>query len=41
MNGNKPIKQSIKDKIYKYFDYKWTHDRLMALDDDDEVAILE
>ena len=41
LNDGKEIKQSVKDKIFDFFDYKWTHDRLMAIDDKEEIKLLE
>lgn len=40
LNDNKPIKQSLQNKIFEFFDYKWTHDRLMAIDDEKEIELL-
>jgi hypothetical protein len=39
-NGGKPIKQSLIDKIEKFFDYRWKNDKRNALDDDLEIQIL-
>ena len=33
-NGDKPIDQNMRERIYKFFDYKWSNDRLMAIDDE-------
>lgn len=40
-NHNKPMNEKIKNEITEYFDYKWKNDRNMAIDDDEEKAILE
>jgi len=40
-NDGKPMKEKFKHEITEYFDYKWKNDRNMAIDDDDEKAILE
>ena len=39
-NGGKPINPSLSNKIYEFFDYKWTNDRLQAIDDEEEIKIL-
>jgi len=40
-NLNKPMKNKLKVEIIEYFDYKWKNDRNMAIDDDEEKAILD
>ena len=40
-NGGKPIKHEIITKFEKFFEYKWNNDKLMAINDDDEIALLE
>ena len=40
MNGNRPINHEFEHKIYEFFDYKWTHDRLLAIDKEEEKSIL-
>ena len=39
-NDQKPINKEFRDKVYAFFEYKWDHDRLMAIDDETEIAIL-
>ena len=39
-NGGKSINYELQLKIEKYFDYKWSNDKLMAINDEDEIAIL-
>ena len=39
-NGGRTINQEIIGKIEKFFDYKWNNDKLMAINDDEEIAIL-
>ena len=41
MNGGKPLNEKLSKKIHDFFDYKWTHDRLMAIDGEDEQSLLE
>lgn len=36
-NGGKPIKQSLVDKIEKFFDYRWKNDRRLALTEELEI----
>jgi len=40
-NQNKPIKEKFKNQITEFFDYKWKNDRNMAIDDDNEKAMVE
>ena len=40
LNEGKPLNDELTAKIFEFFDYKWTHDRLMAIDDDYEIALL-
>ena len=40
-NSGKPLNKEFTDKMYEFFDYKWSHDLLMAIDDDSEIALLE
>ena len=39
-NGGKKINKEIIEKIEKYFEYRWNNDKLMAIDDKNEMAIL-
>lgn len=39
-NGGKNINQKLTKKIEKFFDYKWNNDKLMAINDPGEIAIL-
>ena len=39
-NGGKPIKQSLVDKIEKFFDYRWKNDKRLALEEDLEIQML-
>ena len=40
-NGGKSINQELITKFEKFFDYKWNNDKLMAINDEDEIALLE
>ena len=40
-NGGKSINHELITKFEKFFDYKWNNDKLMAINDDDEIALLE
>lgn len=40
-NGGRGIDPKIQLSIEKFFDYKWSHDKLMAIDDDTETALLQ
>lgn len=40
-NGNKSINLELRNKIEAFFDYKWNNDRKMAIDDEEELALLE
>jgi hypothetical protein len=33
-NNGKDIKHDVKEKIEKYFDFRWRYDRNQAIDDD-------
>ena len=39
-NGGHPLKGRILERIREHFDYKWTHDRNQAIDDEEEIKIL-
>ena len=39
-NAGKSIDPKLKTKIEKFFAYKWKNDKLQAIDDDYEKAIL-
>lgn len=39
-NGGRNINDPLKQKIEKFFDYKWNNDKLMAINDEGEIAIL-
>ena len=40
-NKGKEINQSTKEKIENFMDFKWNNDRLLAIDDPDEISNLE
>ena len=40
-NGNKSINQKLMKEIEAFFDYKWKNDKNQAIDDDEEIALLE
>ena len=40
-NGNHPIEVSIQDKISAHFDFKWNNDKIQAIDEPDEIAMLD
>ena len=40
-NKGKEINQSTKEKIENFMDFKWNNDRLLAIDDPDEISKLE
>lgn len=40
-NKGKDINIHLKEKIENFMDYKWNHDRLLAIDDADEIAKLK
>jgi hypothetical protein len=40
-NGNKKMNKKLKLKIEQFFDYKWNNDKLQAIDDPAEMAILD
>jgi hypothetical protein len=35
------MNQGLKDRIEKFFDYKWKYDRNQAIDDEQEIEILD
>jgi len=35
------INLELRTKIEAFFDYKWNNDRKMAIDDEEELALLE
>ena len=39
-NNGKDIPLDFKDKLERYFEYRWSNDRNSAIDDDDEKFIL-
>jgi hypothetical protein len=41
MNGGKPLKQSLRDKLDQYFRYRWDFDRNICLDDPNDTKIDE
>jgi hypothetical protein len=40
-NGGKDINENLKNKIQLYFEYKWKTDKNQAIDDPEELALLE
>ena len=40
-NGDKEIDLELREKIELHFDFKWKNDRNQAIDDPEELAILE
>ena len=40
-NGNVDIEVNLKREIEQFFDYKWQFDRNQAIDDEQEIKILE
>ena len=40
-NKGKEINHTIKEKIESFMDFKWNNDRLLAIDDPDEISKLE
>ena len=40
-NGGRPLRRGLVEKIEKFFDYRWKNDRRQALDDPEEIALLE
>jgi len=40
-NNNLFIKKSLKNKIVRFFEYKWHNDKNQAIDDPDEKELLE
>ena len=39
-NKDKNIDQDLKERIERFFAYKWAKDKLQAIDDDEEKAML-
>lgn len=39
-NSGSKLDHNLVVKIEKFFDYKWNHDKLQAIDDESEIAIL-
>ena len=37
-NMGKEINKNLKKKIENFMEFKWNNDRLLAIDDDDEIA---
>jgi hypothetical protein len=40
-NKGKAINHATKEKIEKFMDFKWNNDRLLAIDDEDEISKLQ
>jgi len=40
-NKNVPLKPEFRERIVRFFDYKWRVDKNQAIDDPDEKAILD
>ena len=40
-NKNKEIKPELRKKIEEYFQFRWVENRMSAIDDDHEKALLE
>ena len=40
-NGGKSINHELISKFEKFFDYKWNNDKLMALDNYNEISLLQ
>jgi hypothetical protein len=40
-NNNAAVDDSVKSNIEQHFDYRWMNDKNQAIDDEDEIAILE
>ena len=40
-NSGKPLNEKLKKQIESFFDYKWSHDKNSAIDDEDEQEILD
>ena len=40
-NKNVPIKQDLKERVEKYFEFRWAEDKLQAIDDEGEKGLLD